>query len=61
MESIEESKKVIFLDIDGVLATCAEYGHFGNKETNKFQEEKKNKSTLFQKDVEILNEICNIR
>ena len=63
---IEENRRVIFLDIDGVLATLTEYGHFGNKESNKFQEENDwakelNVKYPFSKVcVEVLNEIFTI-
>lgn len=66
MENTEENRRVIFLDIDGVLATWTEYGHFGNKETNKFQEEngwakELNVKYPFSKGcVEVLNEIFTI-
>lgn len=66
MEKSEESRRVIFLDIDGVLATWTEYGHFGNKESNKFQEENSwakelNVKYPFSKEcVKVLNEIFEI-
>lgn len=59
----DKNRRVIFLDIDGVLATWAEYGFIGIDETIEFQEKNKwakdlNVKYPFSKEcVKVLNEI----